>query len=230
MTTDKIRLLLVEDEQTLASIICDTLSCNGFEVYVANDGQQGLAKFLVTKFDAIVTDIMMPHSDGYTLVRQIRRIDQSIPILFLSARLSVDDVVLGFELGGNDYLRKPFAINELIVRLKSLVGRQVDARTEQQKVFAIGSYTFDIEHRTLSRNMKTIELSNRESAVLYSLCLHKGDLVQSKGMLLELWGDDSFFNNRSLHVYITKLRYKLSEDKNIKIINHRSIGYRLLAE
>lgn len=230
MTENKIRLLLVEDERTLAGIIRDTLNDRGFQVSLAYDGEEGLRMFFAEKPDVVVTDIMMPTMDGFTFLEHLRRGGMTTPVLFLSARSSADDVVQGFELGGNDYLRKPFAISELIVRVKALLGKRTDTSGREQKVFGIGNYTFDIERATLSRGGEVQDLSARESEVLLYLVRNRGEIVPSRTMLLNLWGDDGYFNSRSLHVFITKLRNRLSDDPSVSIVNARGVGYKLMSD
>ena len=224
---DKIRVLLVEDEPTLAIIIKDTLDGEAFEVILAANGEEGLSRYREAKPDIIVTDIMMPKIDGFTMVRHIRKTDRQIPVLFLSARSAANDVVEGFELGGNDYLKKPFGMAELIIRIKALLNK-ISVRKEESSNFTLGQYTFDSITQTLQYCGEKQLLSNRESEILKRLCENKDHVLPMKDVLLELWGDDSFFNARSLHVFITKLRHKLSKDESIKILNVRGIGYKLI--
>jgi DNA-binding response OmpR family regulator len=226
---DRIKVLLVEDEQTLAMIVKDTLDEEGFDVSLACDGNKGLDCFFIQRPDIVIADVMMPGLDGFELVRKIRQTDKLIPILFLTARSAVKDVIKGFELGANDYLKKPFNMQELIVRIKALVGRfQIKLEKESIAVFEIGSYIFNPVNQTLLYSNIGDTLSHRESEILKYLCLNKGNIVETQNILLELWGDDSFFNTKSLHVFITKIRNKLSKDKRVKIINIRGIGYKLI--
>lgn len=224
---NKIKVLLVEDEATLAMIIKDTLDGKEFEIILAADGEEGIARYKETKPDVIVSDIMMPKMDGFTMVREIRKHDCTIPVLFLSARSSANDVVEGFELGGNDYLKKPFGIAELIVRIKALL-HKITVKQPQETYFRIGQYEFDSITQTLSFCDDKELLSNRESEILKRLCENINQILPMKEVLLDLWGDDSFFNSRSLHVFITKLRHKLSRDPSIKILNVRGIGYKMI--
>lgn len=225
----KIKVLLVEDEPTLAMIIKDTLDGDEFDIVLAANGEEGLALYREIQPDIIVTDIMMPKIDGFTLVRHIRKTDSRIPVLFLSARSAAKDVVEGFELGGNDYLKKPFGMAELIVRIKALLNK-ITVRKEETSTFSIGKYTFDSITQTLLYCGEKQLLSNRESEILKRLCENKDQVLPMKDVLLDLWGDDSFFNARSLHVFITKLRHKLSKDDTIKILNVRGIGYKLIVD
>jgi DNA-binding response OmpR family regulator len=225
----KMKVLLVEDEQTLAMIIKDTLTDQGFEVVWAADGLEGLKSYFAQKPDVLIADIMMPKMDGFELVEKIRQSDKYLPILFLTARSAIKDVVAGFELGANDYLKKPFNMQELIVRIKALVNRAFVESKESDR-FEIGDYIFDSMNQKLLYSGLEQQLSHRESEILKRLCINRNNVVDTKNILLDLWGDDSFFNSRSLHVFITKLRAKLSKDDRIRIINVRGIGYKLLSE
>ncbi len=227
---DPIHVLLVEDEQTLAMIIKDTLEGQGFRIRLAKDGEEGLQCFFHEKPDVLVADVMMPRMDGFEMVRRIRRSDAVTPVLFLTARSAVNDVVEGFELGANDYLKKPFGMQELIVRIKALAGRVLSPTQppRAQALFEIGDYVFTPRTQQLLHQGTTAELSHRESEILRRLCERRDQVVEMRDILLELWGDDSFFNQRSLHVFITKLRHKLNRDKRVRIVNVRGIGYKLI--
>lgn len=226
-TNDKINVLLVEDEQTLSMIIKDTLEERDFTITTAKDGEEGLRLFMQLRPDVLVADVMMPRMDGFEMVRRIRQADKTTPVLFLTARSAINDVVEGFELGANDYLKKPFGMQELIVRIKSLVHR---AFVIEKKciTYAIGNYSFNSVTQQLSFSGTSMELSHRESEILKRLCENMDQVVTTQNILIELWGDDSFFNSRSLQVFITKLRHKLAHDQRIRIINIRGIGYKLI--
>lgn len=229
----KISVLLAEDEQTLAMIIKDTLDAQDFNITPAADGEEALRLFLARKPDVLVADVMMPHMDGFELVRRIRRVDCHTPVLFLTARSSVEDVVKGFELGANDYLKKPFGMQELIVRLRALMGRAARYRPENRPVvpsptIGISRYRLDAVRQQLLFAGQTVPLSHRETELLRMLAERRNDVVETQDILLKLWGDDSFFNARSLQVFITKLRHKLAKDDSIRIVNVRGIGYKLL--
>ena len=220
-------ILLVEDEVSLAMIVKDALEEEGYEVAIARDGLVGLEQYFKEHPALIIADVMMPEVDGFEMVRRIRRMDKEVPVLFLSARSSVDDIVFGFGLGANDYLRKPFSLRELIARVKALT---VKSQSEPVAVIyhELGLYTFYPSTQTLQIGGEEIELSFRESELLRLLC-ESGTLpVDTKDILLQLWGNDSFYNTRSLHVFITKLRHKLEKDPRIKILNVRGIGYKLV--
>ena len=228
-----INVLLVEDEETLALIIKDTLEGQGFFIRLAKDGEEGLRQFFEEKPDVLVADVMMPRMDGFEMVRRIRRQDKQTPVLFLTARSATNDVVEGFELGGNDYLKKPFGMQELIVRIKALLGRasRYPAPENQPPAteFEIGRYRFNATTQRLSYLGSETELSHRESEILRRLCENRNEVTPMQDILIDLWGNDTFFNQRSLHVFITKLRHKLSRDERIRIVNVRGIGYKLIS-
>ena len=226
---DKIKLLLVEDERTLAGIIRDTLSETGFEVSLAYDGEQALEALRDSRPDIVVTDIMMPVMDGFTLVEHLRRTNPGLPVIFLSARSSADDVVRGFGLGAGDYLRKPFAMSELVVRIQALLGRNPVRNDPPPDTYLLGRFRFDPGRSVLERNGERQVLSGRESELLHYLVRNRGRIVPTRTLLVDLWGDDGYFNTRSLHVFITKLRRRLSDDPSLSIVNVRGTGYKLLS-
>lgn len=226
---DKIHVLLVEDEKTLSMIIKDTLEGQGFSISTAFNGEEGLRMFYTEHPEVIVADVMMPRMDGFEMVRRIRQTDQQTPVLFLTARSGINDVVEGFELGANDYLKKPFSMQELIIRIKALLHKAF-VQKEQTTIFELGNYLFHAISQQLTYAGISQELSHRESEILRRLCEHQNEVISTQSILLELWGDDSFFNSRSLHVFITKLRHKLVKDERIRIVNVRGIGYKLVIQ
>ena len=212
----------------LAEILSDTLSDRGFEVSLAFDGEEALGRVRQWQPDVVVADVMMPRMDGFTLARRLRKEGCRAPILFLTARSTTEDVVKGFESGGNDYLRKPFAIDELIVR-----GRAVGGRTLQEEFapcYEVGRYRFEVASSTLRLSNDEEVLAAREAAVLARLCRRMGQTVEASAILSELWGDDNYFNLRSLNVYISHLRRRLAGDPSVKIISKRGVGYQLQVE
>ena len=232
---ETIKVLLVEDEETLAMIIRDTLGAQGFDITTARNGEEGLRLFFELRPEVLVADVMMPRMDGFEMVRRIRQSDRLTPVLFLTARSAINDVVAGFELGANDYLKKPFGMQELIVRLKALTGRLTPLPASTSSVnhgewMTIGSYLFNPTTQRLEHAGKTETLSYRESEILRRLADNAGNVVNMQNILLELWGDDSFFNTRSLHVFITRLRHHLAKDDTIRIVNIRGIGYKLILQ
>lgn len=226
---NQIKLLFVEDETTLAKIIKETLQKRNFEVLLANNGKEGLEAYRMFKPDIIVADIMMPEMDGLHMVQTIRQENKIIPIIFLSAKSETKDIIEGFETGGNDYLKKPFSIEELIIRIQSLLNRIEVAKPQAKKrLYNIGEYSFDPIAQQLTHPLRSYSLSHRESAILEHLCSNLNQIIEHKTILLDLWGDDDFFNTRSLQVFIVKLRKKLSLDPHIQIINIRGVGYKLI--
>ena len=223
-------VLLVEDEWQLAQIVQDSLEMRGFRMFCAKDGREGLRLYNEHKPDVIVLDIMMPNMDGFTFTSEIRKVDKQTPIIFLTAKSQTADLVKGFELGGNDYLKKPFSMDELIVRIRSLLSRfQPAAPAPEENTVVIGQYSFNYTKQTLTRNNISEFLSHREAEVLWRLCKHRNQVMERKPILLDLWGDDNFFNARSMDVFITKLRRYLKEDPRIQIVNIRGVGYKLIS-
>ena len=221
------RILVVEDEAVLIRILGDALRGAGYEVYTAVNGIDGLAEFQRVHPDLVIADIMMPGMDGMTMVREIRKTNRACEVLFLSARSRVEDVCEGFKCGGNDYLRKPFAINELLARVAALLARH-PAEVEVSGIVTIGEYRLDSNLWTLTHNGTTRRLTARESAVLSMLAARAGEVVSSEGLLKEIWGDDSYYNLRSLNVFISRLRGYLEDDPRVEIQSLRGVGYRLL--
>ncbi|GAB3694077.1 response regulator transcription factor [Spirosoma flavus] len=222
-------VLLIEDEPALGMIVKDSLEVRGFTVRYASDGDVGLADFRRERPDIVVADVMMPNMDGFSVAHQIRQTDSDVPILFLTARSQTADVVRGFELGGNDYLKKPFSLDELIVRINALLRRNAASQpTATSDSVRIGRYQFDAPKQKLSFDGQDTLLSHREAELLRHLYEQRNQVLERNAVLIELWGDDSFFNGRSLDVFITKLRRHLSADSAIQIVNVRGIGYKLI--
>ncbi|SEK78125.1 DNA-binding response regulator, OmpR family, contains REC and winged-helix (wHTH) domain [Chitinophaga rupis] len=227
------KVLLIEDEYQLGQIVKDSLEMRGFDMLYAADGKDGLRLYQQHHPDVVVLDIMMPNMDGFSVTTEIRRQDKLTPIIFLTAKSQTADVVKGFELGGNDYLKKPFSMDELIVRIKALLKRagEQPARlpgVESGEVVMIGQYAFNYIKQTLTRNGNSAFLSHREAEILRRLYDNKNQVMERKAVLLDLWGDDSFFNARSMDVFITKIRRYLKEDPRVQIVNIRGVGYKLI--
>jgi DNA-binding response OmpR family regulator len=214
----------VEDEEGLAMIVMDSLEDHGFEVIHRNNGADALALFKMEKPDILVLDIMMPLMDGFTLATEIRKLDMQTPILFLSAMTQTDDVVKGFHLGANDYVRKPFKIEELIVRIEALTKK---GRRQGLQTFQIGKYLLNTNRNTLTLDGTTEKLSFRESELLRRLFENKDEVVPREEIIRTYWNDDTYFTGRSLDVFISRIRKHLAQDERIKIINVRGIGYML---
>lgn len=223
------KILLIEDELLLGKIVKESLEVRGFTMFHAVNGKEGLKRYYELNPDLIVLDIMMPEMDGISLAKEIRRNDKQTPIIFLTAKSQTADIVKGFESGGNDYLKKPFSMDELIVRIKELLNRNSTPAPQQSQIFEIGNYTFDYEKQSLKLEGQTYLLSHREAEILMRLCLHRNKVLERREVLLDLWGDDSFFNARSMDVFISKLRRYLKGDPDVQIINIRGVGYKLIS-
>lgn len=222
----KIKLILAEDEPALALIIKESLETRNFEVLHCKDGEEALAAFTKSKVDILILDVMMPKKDGFSVAKDVRKIDKKIPIIFLTAKSQTQDVVEGFTSGGNDYLKKPFSMEELIVRIHALLGRINPDKAEEK--IEIGNYTFDFTKQTLHLDELIINLTHREAELLSLLIENKNEILDRSIVLKKIWGTDDFFNGRSMDVFITKLRKKLNLDPNIQIINVRGQGYKLI--
>jgi DNA-binding response OmpR family regulator len=222
----KIKILLAEDEPALALIIKESLETRNFIVLHCKNGQEAFNVFVAENPDILVLDVMMPIKDGFSLAKDIRKTDKKVPIIFLTAKSQTQDVVEGFTIGGNDYLKKPFSMEELIVRIHSLLGRITVEKNDEQ--IAIGKYQFNAVKQTLLYNNTLETLTHRERALLHLLIENKNEIIDRSIILKKIWGDDDFFNGRSMDVFITKLRKKLSLDSSIQIINIRSQGYKLI--
>ncbi|MDQ3279160.1 MAG: response regulator transcription factor [Bacteroidota bacterium] len=223
----KAKVLYVEDETFLAKIVSETLESRGYEVVLEEDGGKALQRFAEAKPDVCVLDIMLPNKDGFAIADEIREKDAEVPIIFLSAKSQTNDVVNGFKMGANDYIRKPFSIEELIVRIENVLRHKV-APVEGQEEVAIGQYTFNSLRQTLNHPAEQRKLSYRESELLRLLYENRDKIVERSEILTLLWGSDSFFNSRTLDVYITKLRGYLKHDPSIEIITIKGIGYRFV--
>ena len=223
--SNPIKILLAEDEPSLGQIIKESLETRNFEVLLCEDGETAYSTFISEKPLLLVLDVMMPKKDGFTLAKEIRKEDSNIPIIFLTAKSQTEDVVKGFNLGGNDYLKKPFSMEELIVRINALLKRNITPISDE---ISIGKFTFNLKKQTLIFNNVSEKLTHREANLLYYLIKNKNQVLERSFILNKLWGDDDFFNARSMDVFITKLRKKLKSDASIQIINVRGYGYKLI--
>ena len=224
----KIQIVLAEDEPALGQIIKESLETRDFEVILCKNGEEAYQEYKKTKPQLLVLDVMMPKKDGFTLAKEIRMEDRSIPIIFLTAKSQTQDVVEGFSIGGNDYLKKPFSMEELIVRMNALLDRQ--ALQSSSEIIELGNYVFDFPKQTLQfgQESESLMLTHRESHLLYHLYQHRNEVLDRSFILQKLWNNDDFFSARSMDVFISKLRKKLKEDPNIHIINVRGFGYKLI--
>ncbi len=221
------KILFVEDEEDLTLIVADTLRSQSYDVIIATNGIEGIDKFKSEGADIVVADVMMPKMDGFTMAKEIRKLSQTVPLLFLTAKSTIDDVEQGFEIGANDYLKKPFELRELIIRIKALLRRRNGMKRGMGERFMIGSYTFNVTTQSLSFNGKEQDLSNIEARILELLAANIGRTVDASALMIAVWQRDEQSNRNSLHGYIHKLRRALRHDPAISIINQRGFGYML---
>jgi DNA-binding response OmpR family regulator len=225
---NKPKILYVEDEIFLAKIVSETLQTKGFEVIMESDGGEAVKRFDELVPDVCVLDIMLPNKDGFTIADEIRERNTEVPIIFLSAKSAAEDVVNGFKMGGNDYIRKPFSMEELIVRIEHVLKKGATTGTTDTDEIRFGQYTFNSRRQTLANGTEEKKLSYRESELLRLLYSNKEAIVERRDILNLLWGSDSFFNSRNLDVYITKLRNYLKQDPSLQIITVKGVGYRFV--
>ena len=225
----KIKVLYAEDELFLGKIVKESLETRGFEVFMESDGAKTTALFKKTEPDICVLDVMLPNKDGFTIAGEIRDINERVPIIFLTAKTQTDDVVKGFSSGGNDYIRKPFSMEELIVRIQNVLRTKKDSPEPiTGGSVSIGKFTFHFTRQLLNNGKENRKLSFRETELLKLLYGNRDKIIDRKDILNLLWGNDSFFNSRNLDVYITKLRGYLKEDPSLEIITIKGIGYRFV--
>ncbi len=225
----KTKIFYVEDEIFLAKIVGETLQGKGFDVVMESDGGQAVKKFIESQPDVCVLDVMLPNKDGFAIADEIREINPLVPIIFLTAKSGVADVVSGFKIGGNDYIKKPFSMEELIIRIENVLKQthSPSASKEEEQV-SIGAYIFHLNRQTLTHYKEQRKLSYRESELLKILYQNREQVLERRDILNLLWGSDSFFNSRNLDVYVTKLRNYLKLDPSIEIITIKGIGYRFV--
>jgi len=224
-----IKILYVEDELSLGKIVKESLEIRGFEVIMEGDGGKATDLFKKSNPDICVLDVMLPNKDWFTIADEIRKLNEDVPIIFLTAKTQTEDVVKGFSMGGNDYIRKPFSMEELIVRIQNLLrNKSEDPPKIKGDNVTIGKYNFQLNRQVLSTGKEDRKLSYRESELLKLLYKNREKIIDRKDILNMLWGNDSFFNSRNLDVYITKLRSYLKEDPALEIITIKGIGYRFV--
>jgi two-component system OmpR family response regulator len=231
MENQKARILLCEDDTNLGSVLKNYLELNDFEVVLERDGRLGLAAFQREKFDICLLDVMMPHMDGFKLAEEIRDVDPDIPLFFISAKTMKEDVIQGYKLGADDYITKPFDSDVLLLKIKAMLKRNEEQNRESQnREFELASYHFNPKLRQLSHNGLTQTLSPKENELLKLLAEHLNDLLPREQALKKIWGSDTYFNGRSMDVYIAKLRKYLKDDPNIEIVNIHGNGFRLVVK
>jgi DNA-binding response OmpR family regulator len=221
----KTKILYVEDEPFLGRIVKESLEVRDFDVRMVTDGKMVMSVFTEVRPDICVLDVMLPNKDGYSIAQSIRQVNPIIPIIFVTAKTQTEDLIKGFEVGGNDYLRKPFSMEELIVRVNNLLQLTQKIAAGPKESIAIGKFEFAPQRYELRKDGVARKLSHREAMLLQILAESQNLNIDRKTMLLRVWGDDSFFNSRTLDVYITKLRDYLKEDPSIEIITIKGVGY-----
>jgi two-component system, OmpR family, response regulator TrcR len=223
-----IPILLIEDQVELCQILKDTLSLYGFDVTYALNGEEGYNVFTSLNPKIVIIDIMMPGSDGFTAVKQIRAVDKDVPVIMLTAKPLTEDLVKAFDLGCNDFIRKPFVMEELIARIRSFARVSGQAPRAVQNIYKLGSFTFNASTQELSNDSGRVQLSYKEVELLRRLCEAKSTVVDRQVLLTELWGSDNVFNSKTMNVYINRLRNYLDSDKSVEILTIRGYGYKLI--
>lgn len=224
------KILLVEDDPNLGLLLQEYLTIKGFQTDLGHDGDEGLSLFVRGQYDLCIFDVMMPKKDGFTLAKEIRMSNEEVPIIFLTAKSQKDDTLQGFRIGADDYITKPFSMEELMARMQAILRRKGTGEIEVVKTYKFASYLFDYEHHSLSRNGESAKLTGKESELLKILCDNLGKPVSRSFALKTIWGDDSYFNARSMDVYVTKLRKFLKADEAVQIINLHGEGFKLVID
>lgn len=229
-TKERSKVLLVEDDKNLGNILREYLDAKGYTTALAVNGKQGFDLFSKNKFDICLLDVMMPVKDGFTLAREIRAVDKNIPIVFLTAKSMKEDTIEGFNAGADDYIAKPFSMEELLLRMTAILRRaqSQNQKNSDQEEFTIGQYHFDYKKQTLEIKGKKMSLTTKEAELLKLLCLNSNDVLDRNFALNTIWQDDDYFKGRSMDVYIAKLRKYLKEDPNIEILNVHGKGFKLI--
>lgn len=230
MQNEKTKVLLVEDDSNLGNLLKEYLDAKGYSTVLAVNGKLGFSAFSKEKFNICILDVMMPVKDGFTLAKEIRAIDKAVPIVFLTAKSMKEDAIEGFSIGADDYITKPFSMEELILRLKAILRRTETEITKKVDVskYKIGNYTFDYKHQLLEIKGVTQKLTTKESELLKLLCQKMNDVLDRNFALRVIWQDDNYFNGRSMDVYIAKIRKYLKEDPSVELINVHGKGFKLL--
>ncbi|MBL7883271.1 MAG: response regulator transcription factor [Bacteroidia bacterium] len=227
---EKVKVLLVEDDSNLGSLLKEYLEAKGYLTTLAVNGKQGFDMFSKGKFNICILDVMMPIKDGITLAKEIRAIDATIPLIFLTAKSMKEDAIEGFKVGADDYITKPFSMEELLLRIQAILRRtdNTGIKKSDQTEFKIGKYKFDYQHQVLDLKGSQQKLTTKEAELLKLLCLHANDVLDRNFALKAIWNDDNYFNGRSMDVYIAKLRKYLKEDTAVELINVHGKGFKLL--
>ena len=225
---EKLSILLCEDDENLGMLLREYLNAKGYNAELCPDGEAGYKAFLKNKYDLCVLDVMMPKMDGFTLAQEIRKVNTEIPVIFLTAKTLKEDVLEGFKIGADDYLTKPFSMEELTFRIEAILRRVRGKKNKENSVYQIGRFVFDTQKQVLTLDGRQTKLTTKESELLSLLCAHANEILQRDFALKSIWIDDNYFNARSMDVYITKLRKHLKDDENVEIINIHGKGYKLI--
>ena len=223
--TNSKNILLVEDDPNLGQVLNDFLEMEGFSITLARDGEEGLKLFAKSDFNLCLLDVMLPKLDGFSLGRKIRKINKDVPIIFLTAKSLKEDKLEGFDLGGDDYITKPFDEDELVRRINAVLKRSGQANESTEKIFKIGFFEYNHTNLTLSQKDKTTRITQKEGEVLFMLLQNKNNVLRREDILVKVWGENDYFMGRSLDVFITKLRKHLKPDSSIKIENVHGVGF-----
>ena len=232
MENKNTKILVVEDDENLGKMLSDYLTVKGFNIVLKRDGEAGLKGFIENEIDLCLLDVMMPKKDGFTLAKEIRGLKSSVPIIFLSAKSMDEDLKTGFESGADDYITKPFSMEVLMLRIEAIMRRinQIEDNLLHKKEFDINEYKFYPEKQLIIRGDFEKKLTSKENELLRLLCMYMGNVVDRNDALNMVWGDDNYFNSRSMDVYITKLRKIFKKDENVQIINSHGKGFKLLVD
>ncbi|MBR1889276.1 MAG: response regulator transcription factor [Alloprevotella sp.] len=222
------KILLCEDDENLGMLLREYMQAKGYDTELYPDGEQGYRAFNENHYDLCILDVMMPKKDGFTLAKEIRAKNEEVPIIFLTAKTLKEDILEGFKIGADDYLTKPFSMEELMMRIEAVFRRVKGRHRNEQTTYHLGSFLFDTQKQILERDGKQIRLTTKENELLALLCVHMNDILYRSLALKTIWVDDNFFNARSMDVYITKLRKRLQDDPGVEIINIHGKGYKLV--
>ena len=225
---ETIKILLCEDDENLGMLLREYLQAKGYSTVLCPDGEQGLKEFTKNKYDIAVLDVMMPKKDGFTLAQDIRQANADLPIIFLTAKTLKEDILEGFKIGADDYITKPFSMEELVFRVEAILRRVRGKKTKESTLYHIGKFVFDTQKQLLTIGDQQTKLTTKENELLALLCSHANEILQRDFALKTIWIDDNYFNARSMDVYITKLRKHLKDDDQIEIINIHGKGYKLI--
>lgn len=225
---EQLKIFLCEDDENLGMLLREYLQAKGYDTDLYPDGEAGFKGFVKAKYDLCIVDVMMPKIDGVTLVKEIRSINNEVPVIFLTAKNMKDDILAGFKAGADDYITKPFSMEELVLRIEAIIRRVRGKKVKEQQVYKFGKMVFDTQKQILIINDEQTKLTTKESELLSLLCAHANDILERNHALKQIWEEDTYFNARSMDVYITKLRKLLKPEPDIEIINIHGKGYKLI--